>query len=462
MTDKNRAFEEERVREQAKRLQEARLALGLTIHDFVQPLSTSRSQLDAIERGNVDAFYAPFYYERLFRRYAEVLSFSPEAIDEMVQRFSPDAPQDPANADLPSDEAWAQGATAGPSSVESDGVGREGATESLWGASSGGTQSATESGSTQTSEGSEASPKSGSEKARSNTASLNRLTSAAAEQSAKGDQSSNWGIIAAFGLLAAGVVVALIVANSDDDRVPAKAPDAPAPAASPADNPNPQAESSGAQPAGQASGQPASNTASPAKPAAAGVTTPPAAATPNTAAAAPAKSAPTAAPTATPTSPIQATPPAPAKAASPSAAPAQTPAASATPTPATTPAAPGPTQNNVSNPAAPAAAPSSPPAPAKSSTPGPSSSAPAMEVTPKARTWIWVREADEKVREFGVAAGEKVVFQDMPIYFVIARPGESDIKIQGKSVRLPRTDQERDIGRYGRSQLIEAKPASAN
>jgi hypothetical protein len=85
-----------------------------------------------------------------------------------------------------------------------------------------------------------------------------------------------------------------------------------------------------------------------------------------------------------------------------------------------------------------------------------------MEVTPKARTWIWVREADEKVREFGVAAGEKVVFQDMPIYFVIARPGESEIKIQGKAVKLPRTDQERDIGRYGRSQLIEAKPASAN
>ena len=430
MTDKTRAFEEERVREQAKRLQEARLALGLTIHDFVQPLSTSRSQLDAIERGNVDAFYAPFYYERLFRRYAEVLSFSPEAIDEMVLRFSPDAPQDATNADNSSDESWAEGV--------SDGTKESGTGEPE---------------SAQSGNAGETSPESVSDTAHSNAASLSRLTSAAGEQAAKGDQASNWGIIAAFGLLAAGVVVALIVANSDDDRVPAKAPEAPATTAAPADNPNPQAESSSAQPAGQASGQPASNAAVPAKPpAAAGTTTPATAPMP-----APAKSAPTAAPPSAPTSPNPVTPAAPAKAAPASGAPTQA------PTPPTTPAAQSPTANNTSSPAAPTATPATTPtAPAKSATPGPSSSAPAMEVTPKARTWIWVREADEKVREFGVAAGEKVVFQEMPIYFVIARPGESDIRIQGKAVRLPRTDQERDIGRYGRSQLIEAKPASAN
>ena len=92
MSASDRQFDESLVRLQAQRLQDARLAIGLTIHDFVQPLSTSRSQLDAIERANLDAFYAPYYYERLFRRYAETLSFSSQAIDEMVTAFSPQPP----------------------------------------------------------------------------------------------------------------------------------------------------------------------------------------------------------------------------------------------------------------------------------------------------------------------------------------------------------------------------------
>ncbi|MFM1826879.1 MAG: hypothetical protein RLY67_260, partial [Pseudomonadota bacterium] len=389
-----------------------------------------RSQLDAIERGNVDAFYAPFYYERLFRRYAEALSFSPEAIDEMVQRFSPDAPHDPSNSDLSTNDSWGQEANGQSTGVDEESA-RRSADESSsapWEGSGPSDAEGLKEGGAQMRESGEASSRSGADNTRSNSAALNRLTSAAGEQSAKGDQSSNWGIIAAFGLLAAGVVVALLVANSDDDRVPAKAPEAAAPAAAPADNANPQAESSGSQPATTTNGTPPT----------------------------PSKSA----PPAVPASPNQTAPAAPPKAAAPSAAPAPTPSGPASL--ASSPAAPSPASNNNSSPAAPTAAPASSPAPAKSSTPGPSSSAPAMEVTPKARTWIWVREADEKVREFGVAAGEKVVFQDMPIYFVIARPGESDIRIQGKAVKLPRTDQERDIGRYGRSQLIEAKPASAN
>ncbi|MGA1660134.1 MAG: helix-turn-helix domain-containing protein, partial [Burkholderiaceae bacterium] len=92
MSVPNRQFDESLVRVQAQRLQDARLALGLTIHDFIQPLSTSRAQLDAVERANLDAFYAPFYYERLFRRYAEALSFASETIDEMVAAFTPEAP----------------------------------------------------------------------------------------------------------------------------------------------------------------------------------------------------------------------------------------------------------------------------------------------------------------------------------------------------------------------------------
>ena len=42
MSASDRQFDESLVRLHAQRLQDARLAIGLTIHDFVQPLSTSR------------------------------------------------------------------------------------------------------------------------------------------------------------------------------------------------------------------------------------------------------------------------------------------------------------------------------------------------------------------------------------------------------------------------------------
>ena len=88
-----------------------------------------------------------------------------------------------------------------------------------------------------------------------------------------------------------------------------------------------------------------------------------------------------------------------------------------------------------------------------------SSQVPAIEVVPRLRTWIWVRDADEQVREFAVAAGERVIFRDMPIYLVLARPGESEVKIFGRAVKLEKTDKERDIGRFGRSELLALVPS---
>ncbi|MGA1660272.1 MAG: hypothetical protein ACO37H_07360 [Burkholderiaceae bacterium] len=76
---------------------------------------------------------------------------------------------------------------------------------------------------------------------------------------------------------------------------------------------------------------------------------------------------------------------------------------------------------------------------------------------PTGRSWIWVRQADDSIREFAVAAGERVVFEQMPIYIVLARPEQAEVKISGRPVRLGRNDAERDLGRFGRSQLIEAR-----
>lgn len=80
-----------------------------------------------------------------------------------------------------------------------------------------------------------------------------------------------------------------------------------------------------------------------------------------------------------------------------------------------------------------------------------------MEIVPTGRSWIWVRQADDSIREFAVAAGERVVFEQMPIYIVLARPEQAEVKISGRPVRLGRNDAERDLGRFGRSQLIEAR-----
>lgn len=396
MSGLDRQFDENLVRVQAQRLQDARLAIGLTIHDFVQPLSTSRSQLDAIERANLDAFYAPYYYERLFRRYAETLSFSSQAIDEMVTAFTPQPPSvDAPGSAVPS----AQPAPASHSPEASpDGI--DVVEPTLKASPQASPRASPQAPGTTEEVLPEPAPASTQEDRPAPRLIASKPSSRLAlEQRPKG---FGWGSLVVF--MSLGLLAAWLVTDQGEDRktpLPNEASRAAPVAAEPPPAPEPPAAAPAPPPASAPLPSPPSVRA-PAQPSA-----PPAAApSPPPAPAAPSVVAP----------PRQAPPPAglpPADAKPPSSA---LPAATAV-----------------------------------------SSGAPAVEIVPKGPSWIWVRQADESVREFAVSAGERVVFEQIPIYLVVARPEQAEVKISGRPVRLVRNDSERDLGRFGRSQLIEAR-----
>jgi cytoskeletal protein RodZ len=401
MSVPNRQFDESLVRIQAQRLQDARLALGLTLHDFIQPLSTSRAQLDAVERANLDAFYAPFYYERLFRRYAEALSFASESIDDMVAAFTP------ADSIMEDEDPAAGGADA-----EDRGADAAGSVSPAEPAPLSAQPSVVSDPASRASV-SEDSPSARVAALASQERDPGRiLASAPSSRLAPGKRNSGLGWIGLVALLSVALLAAWLFTDQGDDR---------------------KVVSSGSKPAASTAG---SEHGAPAPAEANADSAAPAASPTAESTAAPASAPATAATPATP-----ATPNGSAAAAKPAVTPTQTPAAIAAPP---TPAPPAPSS------AAPA------PSSATAAT-NVASGVPAMEIVPTGRSWIWVRQADDSIREFAVAAGDRVVFEQMPIYIVLARPEQAEVKISGRPVRLGRNDAERDLGRFGRSQLIDAR-----
>ncbi len=410
MSVPNRQFDESLVRIQAQRLQDARLALGLTIHDFIQPLSTSRAQLDAIERANLDAFYAPFYYERLFRRYAEALSFATETVDEMVAAFTP--------ADSASDDSTPS--TVPPADIDPTSKTEIAANNEATAVMAEAAPVAQDSGSVSTDRTSvdgapsdSSSPDASSPKPAA-VAPHERdpgrlLASAPSSRLAPEKSNSGFGWVSLVVVLSITLVAAWLFTDQGDDRTVVSA------------EPKPAASTAGSEygaPAsanGNGESKPTAETNGSAAPAAA--------------------SAPSAAPASAATKPTVAA----------STTPAAATAAPATPVPAAsaTPAAPASSAVTVASPTTVAAS--------------GAAGVPALEIVPTGRSWIWVRQADDSIREFAVAAGERVVFEQMPIYIVLARPEQAEVKISGRPVRLGRNDAERDLGRFGRSQLIEAR-----
>jgi cytoskeletal protein RodZ len=383
MSVPNRQFDESLVRVQAQRLQDARLALGLTIHDFIQPLSTSRAQLDAVERANLDAFYAPFYYERLFRRYAEALSFASETIDEMVAAFTPEAPSGE-EAALAADDNSAVATDQPATPVEAPPAGQEAASVSSDQVPS---ENATE----------DAAPAKMAAVAPQERDPGRILASAPSSRLAPEKRNSGFGWVGLVVVLSIALVAAWLFTDQGDDRKVVSAE--PKPAASTAGSEYgssaPAETNTESKPVGEVSRSPSPAVAS------------------------------------APSAPASAVPAAP-------------------PTNTGTPAMPAVTASSAAK------------GPAGSNSPeaaavGGVSGAPAMEIVPTGRSWIWVRQADDSIREFAVAAGERVVFEQMPIYIVLARPEQAEVKISGRPVRLGRNDAERDLGRFGRSQLIEAR-----
>jgi cytoskeletal protein RodZ len=408
MSVPNRQFDESLVRIQAQRLQDARLALGLTIHDFIQPLSTSRAQLDAVERANLDAFYAPFYYERLFRRYAEALSFATETIDEMVAAFTPaDSASDdstpstvpPSDTEPTNDAAIAANNESASRTAEAAPVAPDTVSVS------------TDRTPVDSTPDDSASPDSSSPKP-AVVAPHERdpgriLASAPSSRLAPEKSNSGFGWVSLVAVLSITLVAAWLFTDQGDDRKVVSA------------EPKPAASTAGSEYGSPAPAE--ANTES--KPTAEASTSPsPEAASPSTAPAATAAKPAVAAPT------------------TPAAAPG-------------TPATPASSSATVASSATPPAGTASPATAAASGASG----LPAMEIVPTGRSWIWVRQADDSIREFAVAAGERVVFEQMPIYIVLARPEQAEVKISGRPVRLGRNDAERDLGRFGRSQLIEAR-----
>lgn len=398
MSGSERQFDESLVRLQAQRLQDARLAIGLTIHDFVQPLSTSRSQLDAIERANLDAFYAPYYYERLFRRYAETLSFSSQAIDEMVTAFSPQPPSvDVPGSALPS--AQPTPTTQGSIAASPDGVDVVEPTLKASPQAAGRPEDLSP-------EPAPAPAPMQEDRPAPRLIASKPSSRLAPEQRSKG---FGWGSLVVFMSLA--LLAAWLVTDQGEDRktpLPNEAPRAAPVEAEPPPAPEPPP-------------------------------VPPSAPAPSPAPAPPAVRAPAPSPAN------------PAGSSAPSSAPAA-PSVVAPPRPAPSPAPPA-----AAPPAAAPPADAKPPSSALPAATAVSSGAPAIEIVPEGPSWIWVRQADESVREFAVAARERVVFEQMPIYLVLARPEQAAVKISGRPVRLGRNDSERDLGRFGRSQLLEAR-----
>ncbi|MFZ9811465.1 MAG: hypothetical protein ACO3DD_00075 [Burkholderiaceae bacterium] len=81
---------------------------------------------------------------------------------------------------------------------------------------------------------------------------------------------------------------------------------------------------------------------------------------------------------------------------------------------------------------------------------------PELELVFRTRGWVWVREANDSVREFVVSEGGVVRFQEMPIFIVLPAPDQIDAKVFGRSVSLKRTEEEKNHGRYTRTMLRQA------
>jgi hypothetical protein len=81
---------------------------------------------------------------------------------------------------------------------------------------------------------------------------------------------------------------------------------------------------------------------------------------------------------------------------------------------------------------------------------------PELELTFRTKGWIWVREANDVVREFVVPEGGTVRFQEMPIFIVLPAPDQIDVRVIGRTVSLKRTEDDKNHGRYTRTMLRQA------
>jgi transcriptional regulator with XRE-family HTH domain len=77
-----------------------------------------------------------------------------------------------------------------------------------------------------------------------------------------------------------------------------------------------------------------------------------------------------------------------------------------------------------------------------------------MTLTAKQKSWIWVREASDQVRQFGVAQGQTVKFDQLPIFIVVHDPSVFEVAIGNKSVSLARNAEDRNVARHTRTDLI--------
>ena len=77
-----------------------------------------------------------------------------------------------------------------------------------------------------------------------------------------------------------------------------------------------------------------------------------------------------------------------------------------------------------------------------------------MTLTAKQKSWIWVRDASDQVRQFGVAQGQTVKFDQLPIFIVVHDPTVFEVIIGNKVVPLVRNNDERNVARHTRTDLI--------
>ena len=77
-----------------------------------------------------------------------------------------------------------------------------------------------------------------------------------------------------------------------------------------------------------------------------------------------------------------------------------------------------------------------------------------MTLTAKQKSWIWVRDASDQVRQFGVAQGQTVKFDQLPIFIVVHDPTVFEVIIGNKVVPLVRNNEERNVARHTRTDLI--------
>jgi len=103
-----------------------------------------------------------------------------------------------------------------------------------------------------------------------------------------------------------------------------------------------------------------------------------------------------------------------------------------------------------------AASPAAVPTSANTSVANAPEGAPELELVFRIRGWVWVREANDSVREFVVSEGGVVRFQEIPIFIVLPAPDQIDAKVFGRSVSLKRTEEEKNHGRYTRTMLRQA------